>query len=314
MNTVIIAVGSNIDAESNINVAKRMLSEKLIVLAESKFVRTKPIGYQEQQDFLNGSLLIKTRLGAKRLKKLLKGVEISLGRDMEEDRYGPRKMDLDIVVWNGEIVDSDVYRREFLRRSIVELCPELEKKLKDKQDFPDEAEIPEEIVLTKLFSKNDIKNAVSKLAKQISIDYEGRNPVLVCVLLGARPFFEDLSEHITVKIEQRFLRISSYKHATRPGPAELLMDIECELEGRDVVIVEDVIETSKTMKFILRQMESKNPSSVRVCALIDKRGKDATGLGPDYMGFQVDTGFLVGYGMDYMDKGRNLEDIYLLRG
>ena len=131
MNTVIIGVGSNIDAEKNVSVAKRMLGEKLNVLGESKFIRTKPIGSREQQDFLNGSLLIKTRLGFKQLKTLLKGVEISLGRGDREDRYGPRKMDLDILVWNGEIVDSDVYEREFLRRSVIELCPELEKTLKE---------------------------------------------------------------------------------------------------------------------------------------------------------------------------------------
>ena len=134
MNTVIIGVGSNIDAERNVSVAKRMLGEKLSVLGESKFVRTKPIGSREQKDFLNGSLLIETRLGRKQLKTLLKGVEVVLGRDAGEDRYGPRKIDLDILVWNGQIADSDVYEREFLRRSVIELCPELEKTLKEERD------------------------------------------------------------------------------------------------------------------------------------------------------------------------------------
>ena len=134
MNTVIIGVGSNIDAERNVSAARRMLGEKLNVLGESKFERTRPIGPRKQQDFLNGSLLIKTRLGRERLKALLKGVEIALGRDAGEDPYGPRKMDLDILVWNGAVVDPDVYEREFLRRSVVELCPELEKTLKEEQD------------------------------------------------------------------------------------------------------------------------------------------------------------------------------------
>ncbi|MDE0159534.1 MAG: 2-amino-4-hydroxy-6-hydroxymethyldihydropteridine diphosphokinase [Candidatus Dadabacteria bacterium] len=131
MNTVIIGIGSNIDAERNVSVAKRMLGEKLNVLRESKFLRTKPIGSRDQQDFLNGSLLVETRLGFKQLKTVLKGVEIALGRDAGEDRYGPRKMDLDILVWNGEIADPDVYEREFLRHSVIELCPELEKTLKE---------------------------------------------------------------------------------------------------------------------------------------------------------------------------------------
>lgn len=133
MNTVIVGIGSNIDAERNVSVAKRMLGEKLNVLGESEFVRTRPIGPWEQQDFLNGSLLIKTRLDRKQLKTLLKGVETALGRNVGEDRYGPRKMDLDILVWNGEIVDLDVYEREFLRRSVIELCPELEKTLKEER-------------------------------------------------------------------------------------------------------------------------------------------------------------------------------------
>ena len=134
MNTVIVGVGSNIDAESNVSVARRMLEEKLSVLGESEFVRTKPVGARKQQDFLNGSLLVKTRLGRKRLKALLKGIEAAIGRDIAEDRYGPRKIDLDILVWNGEIVDSDIYEREFLRRSVIELCPELEKTLKEGRD------------------------------------------------------------------------------------------------------------------------------------------------------------------------------------
>lgn len=133
MNTVVIGVGSNIDAEKNVSAARQMLGKKLNILGKSKFVRTKPIGPRQQRDFLNGSLLVKTRLGRKQLKTVLKGVEIALGRDAGKDRYGPRIMDLDILVWNGEIVDPDVYEREFLRRSVVELCPELEKTLKEER-------------------------------------------------------------------------------------------------------------------------------------------------------------------------------------
>ena len=114
-------------------------------------------------------------------------------------------------------------------------------------------------------------------------------------------------------VERQFFRVSSYRDGTRPKRLELLRDIECEVEGRDVIIVEDIIDTSQTAKFILRHMGSKNPGSLRICALIDKRGKDTAGSGPDYTGFQVDEGFLVGYGMDYMEKGRSLEDIYLLQ-
>ena len=118
---------------------------------------------------------------------------------------------------------------------------------------------------------------------------------------------------MTVTVEKQFLRVSSYREGARPGRLELLRDIECEVEGRDVIIIEDIIDTSETAKFILRHIGSKNPGSLRICALIDKRGKGATGSGPDYTGFQVDEGFVVGYGMDYMERGRSLEDIYLLQ-
>ncbi len=171
----------------------------------------------------------------------------------------------------------------------------------------------EGLVLRKVLSKKEIKSAIWNLAKKISEDYEGKTPVLVCVLLGARPFFEDLAERMTISSEKQFLRVSSYREATLPGHLELVRDIECGIEGRDVIIIEDIIDTSETAKFILRHMESKNPGSLRICALIDKRGKETTGPEPDYSGFQVDEGFLVGYGMDYMGRARALEDIYLLQ-
>ena len=133
-------------------------------------------------------------------------------------------------------------------------------------------------------------------------------------MLGARPFFEDLVAQLTVRVEKQFLRASSYRGETaRPGRLELLTDIGCDVEGRDVIIVEDIVDTSKTAEFVLRHVESKNPGSLRICALVDKRGKGAEGLEPDYVGFRVNEGFLVGYGMDYMEKGRALEDIYLLQ-
>ncbi len=113
--------------------------------------------------------------------------------------------------------------------------------------------------------------------------------------------------------ERQFLRVSSYREGTQPRRLKLLRDIECEVEDRDVIIIEDIIDTSETAKFILRHIESKNPGSLRICALVDKRGKGATDSEPDYTGFRVDEGFLVGYGMDYMERGRSLEDIYLLQ-
>ncbi len=309
---MIIGVGSNISPEKNIAAAKQLLKQELRILSVSKFTRTKPIGPQKQRDFLNGSLLAETRFSDKRLKVFLKKVEKTLGRVENGNRYGPREIDLDILVWNGRVVDSDVYEREFLRDSVVELCPELEENLEIGEAFAGRTEIIEGLCLKKVLSKNDIEKAVFELAKKISNDYEGKTPVLICVLLGARRFFEDLAARITIPAEKRFLRVSSYRDKTRPGRLELLRDIECELSRRDVIIVEDLIDTSKTTEFLFRHIKSKNPASLRVCALVDKREKRSKGASVDYLGFRMNAGFLVGYGMDYMGRGRTLENIYSL--
>ena len=169
------------------------------------------------------------------------------------------------------------------------------------------------LALREVLSKNEIKTTVVRLARRISGDYDGKIPVMVCVLLGARPFFEDLVNAVTVKVERRSLRISSYEGNTRPGHLKLIQDIESEVEGRDVIIIEDIVDTSKTAGFVLRHIESKNPSSLRMCALIDKRAKDVMGgHAPHYLGFRINRGFLVGYGMDYKGVGRDLENVYVL--
>lgn len=129
MNTAIIGMGSNIEAEKNIAAAREMLGEKLRVLGSSRFVRTEPIGFREQGDFLNGSVLVETRSDLDGLRDFLKEVEKTLGRESRRNRYGPREIDLDILVWNEQVVDSDVYERGFLRNSVIELSPGLENAL-----------------------------------------------------------------------------------------------------------------------------------------------------------------------------------------
>ena len=131
MNTAVIGMGSNIEAGKNVEAAREMISRRLGVLGTSEFVRTKPVGFSDQDDFLNGSVLVETRLGLGELRSFLKEVERTLGRETRENRHGPREIDLDILVWNGEVVDPDVYEREFLRNSITELCPKLEGALRE---------------------------------------------------------------------------------------------------------------------------------------------------------------------------------------
>lgn len=312
MNTAIIGVGSNIEPEINTAAAKEMLARRLRVISSSEFVRTEPVGYPNQEDFLNGSLLIETRFDLPVLKNVLKEMERGLGRVSGENRHGPRKIDLDILVWNGEIVDSDVYEREFLRASIIELCPELEKALRGRGVRRAETEIREGMRLRKILSKSEIKKTVSELAAAISRDYAGKTPVLVCVLQGARTFFEDLAEKVSVPTEKRFLKAKSYGGTVSSGLVKLERDIEGELAGRDVLIVEDIVDTAATARFIVGHVESKGPESVKLCALVDRSAEGEAQTRPHYRGFRVERGFLVGYGMDYMGKGRTFENIYEL--
>jgi 2-amino-4-hydroxy-6-hydroxymethyldihydropteridine diphosphokinase len=126
LNIAVIGLGSNIDPEENIGKARDAIAGEFKVIKSSSFVETEPVGYKEQRMFINGALLIETGMNARGLKSWLRKLELDLGRVRTENRNGPRTIDLDILVWNGEVVDGEVYEREFLRRSIEELMPELD--------------------------------------------------------------------------------------------------------------------------------------------------------------------------------------------
>lgn len=126
MNAAVIGIGSNINPNENIESAVSKIAEKFIIVAKSRFVETEPIGYLNQPNFINGVVLIHTELSQNDLKQALLAIESRLGRIRTNNTYGPRTIDLDIVVWNGEIVDNDVYDREFLKIAVAEVLPEFE--------------------------------------------------------------------------------------------------------------------------------------------------------------------------------------------
>ncbi|MBD3288050.1 2-amino-4-hydroxy-6-hydroxymethyldihydropteridine diphosphokinase [candidate division KSB1 bacterium] len=127
MNKAIIALGANIKPAENISQAKVIIARNHKKLAESSIVETQPIGYTQQPNFLNGTMLIETKLSRSELAKWLKQVEKQLGRVRTKNKNGPRTIDLDIVVWNNEIVDNDVYERDFLWNSVREVAPDISK-------------------------------------------------------------------------------------------------------------------------------------------------------------------------------------------
>jgi len=126
MNTVIVGLGSNIEPEENIQKARAILAQKYNVLAESYFEVTKPVGEIPQADFINGAVLLETELGVEQLKAALKNTESDLGRkETSDQKGGPRTIDLDIVTWNRSIIDQDFYKRDYLKKSVLELIPDL---------------------------------------------------------------------------------------------------------------------------------------------------------------------------------------------
>ena len=123
MNAVVVALGSNIDREANIGKACASLEQAFVVKAVSSFVVTKPLGFADQGDFLNGVALLETDLSQETLRSRLKELEAELGRRSQDNKWGPRAIDFDILIWNGNIVNKDYYERDFLRKAVQEILP-----------------------------------------------------------------------------------------------------------------------------------------------------------------------------------------------
>jgi hypoxanthine phosphoribosyltransferase len=165
-----------------------------------------------------------------------------------------------------------------------------------------------------VLSKEIISKRVQELAQQISIDYHGEEPVLIGILNGVVFFFVDLVRHLTVPSKIDFIRAASYGSGmSTSGEVRFTKDVEMPIAGRDVIIVEDIVDTGLTLSRIVERFKTENPRSIRICALIDKQERREVAVNVDYCGFPVEQGFLVGYGLDYDEQYRYLPDIYSLR-
>jgi len=163
-----------------------------------------------------------------------------------------------------------------------------------------------------LLSSDEISKRVSQLGREITQDYKDKDLVIVGVLKGGFIFLADLIRHIKLKAEIDFIRVSSYKERMEARDIELITDTIISLKNRHVLLVEDLIDTCRTLDFIKKTIMSKNPASFQICALIKKKKSIETKIAVNYIGFEIDDKFIIGYGTDLAEKGRNLPDIYVI--
>lgn len=165
-----------------------------------------------------------------------------------------------------------------------------------------------------LFSAEQIAEKVAELGHQVSVDYNGRYPLLVGVLNGVVPFMADLLRAITIPVEVDYLAIASYSTETRKrGLVRLEKDLDETIKDRHVLFVEDMIDTGLTLNYLLQNLRAREPASIQVCALFDKSRRRLINLPIKYKGFDLPDRFVVGYGLDYRGKYRNLPFVGLLK-
>lgn len=164
-----------------------------------------------------------------------------------------------------------------------------------------------------ILEEEQIRSRVSELASRITADYEGKDPLLVCVLKGAVFFMADLVREITIPCEMDFMAVSSYGSATdSSGVVRILKDLDAHIEGRHVIIVEDIVDTGLTLSYLKKNLNARNPASVEVAALLTKPARRKVDIECRYVGFEVPDRFVVGYGLDYGENYRNLRFIAVL--
>jgi hypoxanthine phosphoribosyltransferase len=165
-----------------------------------------------------------------------------------------------------------------------------------------------------LIGTEELQAKVAELGRQISDDYRGRDPLLICLLRGAVVFLSDLIRAIDIPLEMDFMAISSYGASTESsGVVRLVMDLKSNITGRDVLIVEDIVDTGRTLTYILDNLQTRRPADIKVCALLSKPSRREVQVKLDYLGFEIPDRFVVGYGLDYGEVYRNLPFIGVLK-
>lgn len=170
-----------------------------------------------------------------------------------------------------------------------------------------------ELLKKELITEEAIQKKVEELARRISQDYQGKNPIFIGILRGAFVFLSDLVRKLDIPADIDFMAVSSYGDATKTsGVVKIVKDLDEDIEGRDVVIVEDIVDTGLTLKYLIDTLSARNPASIAVCALLLKKNKQEVAVPVEYVGFEIPDEFVVGYGLDCAGMFRQLPSIYVI--
>jgi len=229
--------------------------------------------------------------------------------------------DLDLFVELTTLKQGLVTDKHRKLRRLRERYPDVQVKLLYKKDYLsllrkyDIGAVNEQedmAVREVLITASQIERRVNELGAELTRDYAGREPLFVGVLKGVTCFMADLMRHTALPLSVDFMTISSYE-GDRSGAVRIVQDLTENIEGRDVVIVEDIVDTGMTLYHLLKQLDARSPASMRVCALLDKRVRRIADVRLDYVGFEIPDEFVVGYGLDFRQRFRNLPFIATLR-
>ena len=164
-----------------------------------------------------------------------------------------------------------------------------------------------------LITKEEIETRIKEVAAQITADYNGESVLFVCILKGAIHFFSDLTREIDLPLTMDFMAISSYgAGTTSSGEVKMLKDLDKTINGKHVIIVEDIIDSGNTLSYLVRLLSSRQPKSIKICTLLDKPSRRKVDLTPNYCCFVIPDEFVVGYGLDFDEIYRNEKEIYVL--
>lgn len=165
-----------------------------------------------------------------------------------------------------------------------------------------------------LITEEQITQKIKEMGAVLSEEYKDRNPLVICVLKGAAPFMSDLVKRMPIYLEMDFMDVSSYGHSTQSsGEVKIIKDLNTTVEGRDVLIVEDIIDSGLTLNYLVQLFHHRKAKSVKIVTLLDKPHRRSVDLKPDLRGFEVPDEFVVGYGLDFAEKYRNLPFIGVLK-